>query len=350
VKHRLLASLAFGVLLAGCGSSSGSGAPDAAITQSTRTLLERIPDAPMNVAYSGTRHVSLHYAQDGVPNVLDYDENVASDGHGHFSIVPGQVTAPPMTDAQRQFFAILQERRDGFFYRYRDFRIRDWRTFLQNWRVVDTGSHEVVAGRSTDVLEVRRNEGTSTEGARVWYRAWIDPETALVLRADEFDASNRLVSHTEFLTFTLTPDLSGLALHGDRNPGAPFDPSADTTASLGFRVLVPTILPEGYRLERAESLSVGNAGEDSGTWARLGFGDGVDELFFLQTVAGEDQAQIAGHPGSGSIGPDAGPRSVRVFQVGLWTVVQGQFQGVRAVVMGKTDVPSLLRMLKSAVH
>jgi hypothetical protein len=335
------------VLLAGCGAHADVAAPGSNATagQTNRSFLERIPDAPMNVAYAGSRHVAIHYKQDGVPSLLEYDENVTSDGHGNFVVVPGQVTAPPMTTEQRQFFAILQERRDGFFYRYRDFRIRDWRTFQQNWRVVDTGLQESVAGRNSAVLEVRRLGGALDRGAADWYRAWIDPETGLVMRADEFDATDQLVSRTEFLTFTLTPDLSGVALHGDRNPGKPFDPTSDTTQSLGFRVLVPTILPDGYRLERSESLSVGGSGAESSTWARLAFGDGVEQLFFLQTTATAGASALAG-PNE----VDVGPKSVRIFQVGPWTVVQGQFNGVRAIVMGKAELASLLRMLKSAIN
>jgi hypothetical protein len=347
VRRRVLESLALCALITGCGSRSGAGAAasSATVSPSTRAFLEKIPDAPMTVAYSGSRQLTIHYTENGVASVLEYDEQVASDGAGHFAIVPGRVMSPPMTNEQREFFAILQERRDGFFYRYRDFRIRDWRTFQQNWRVSDTGTQELVAGRSTEVLEIRR-----IQSALEWYRAWIDPETGLVMRADEFDPSNQLVSRAEFTTFTLTPDLSSFSLHGDRIPGTPFDPASDTTGSLGFRVLVPTLLPDGYRLERAESLNVENAGSESGTWARLGFGDGVDELFFLQTAAAGHPSQAAGLPGSGSPGVDVGPRTVRVFQVGLWTVVQGQFLDVRAVVIGKTDLQSLLRMLKSAVH
>lgn len=335
------------ILLAGCGAHTDVAAPssNAPAGQTNRSFLEKIPDAPMNVAYAGSRHVAVHYAQDGVPSLLEYDEDVTSDGRGNFVVVPGRVTAPPMTTEQRQFFAILQERRDGFFYRYRDFRIRDWRTFLQNWRVVDTGLQESVAGRNSAVLEVRRLRGASDHGAFDWYRAWIDPETGLVMRAEEFDATDQLVSRTEFRTFTLTPDLSGVALHGDRSPGTPFDPASDTTQSLGFRVLVPTILPDGYRLERSESLSVGGSGAESSTWARLAFGDGVEQLFFLQTTATPGQSALAA-----SNEVDVGPKSVRIFQVGPWTVVQGQFNGVRAIVVGKAELASLLRMLKSAIH
>jgi hypothetical protein len=324
------------LVLGGCGSRADAGiaAEQARSVPPDQAFLERIPDAPMTVAYSGTRHVLLNYAQAGVPSVLAYDEEVFSDGHGQFAIVPGQVTAPAMNQDQAQLFAILQERRDGFFYRFRDFRIRDWRAFLRNWRVTDSGTQETVAGRSTEVLEIRHlRVGPS------WYRAWVDPTTALVMRAEEYDGSNTLLSRVEFLTFTLTPDLQGRPLHGDRNPATAFDPHSDTTGSLGFQVKVPTILPPGYQLERSESLSDGTS-----TWARLGFGDGVDEIFLLQSPVPSTPPPPGTPPEM-----DVGPRSVRVFQVGPWTVLQAKFSGMRTIVVGKADQQSLLRMLKSAV-
>jgi hypothetical protein len=335
--------------LSGCGTRAdvGPASSNAMTGQSTQAFLEKIPDAPMKVAYVGLRHFSLNYKQGEESRVLEYDENVTSDGRGKFSIVPGQVLSPRMTAEQSQIFAILQENRDGFFYRYRDFRIRDWKTFRQTWRVNDTGVQETIAGRDTAVLEIRRIQdgtGPSAMGRSTsnWYRAWIDPETGLVMRADEFDVTGALVSRVEFLTFTLTPDLSAAVLHGDRMPGVPLDMKSDTTGSLGFQVLTPTILPEGYRLEKAESLSDGTS-----TWARLVFGDGVEQLFFLQTLA------VPGQPGSAAglhRQVDVGPNSVLGFHVGAWTVLQGQFHDLRAIVVGKTDGASLARMLKSAAH
>jgi hypothetical protein len=321
-------------LLAGCspqtpGDAAMPGSVAGASVRS-RSFLERMPDAPMNVTFGGTRHVLMNYTEAGVPRVLEYDENVTSDGHGQFAIVPGAVSAPAMTNEQAQFFAILQEQRDGFFYRFRDFRIRDWNTFTQNWRINDPGVEEFVAGRRTIVIEVRRR----VPGAGGWYRAWIDPDTALVMRADEMDAAGALVSRVAFASFTLTPDLSAAPLHGDRSPGVAFDRDADNSALLGFQLLDPTILPAGYRFERAESLTAG-----SNTWARLTFGDGVEEMFFLQTMGQIGHADV-----------DIGPRSVQVFRIGPWTVLQGQFHDTLAIVVGKSDLPSLLRMLKSAIH
>jgi len=278
----------------------------------------------------------------------------------------------------------IQERRDGFFYRYRDFRIRDWNGFTRNWSAQDRGIRESVAGRVCTVLEFRRNRGASDRaedgGNGAFYRAWIDPETALVLRAEEFDASGSQVSLAEFRDFTLAPDFSSVELHADRSDPKPFDPDADTTASLGFPLLRPKILPEGYRLERAESVQTGSAsasgdspsaaaavprvgaattGGGAGTsgraepplgaaserWARIAYGDGVDEIFFLQGPV-SDAAEASASPED----LDLGSRYVRIFHVGPWTVLQGRFDRTRAIVMGKLSEETLLRMLKSAVR
>ncbi len=327
--------------LGGCGSSvdagpsPGSNAQNATAGSPPPPFLDNIPDAPTRVAYGGQRHVLVHYTVAGAPSTLEYDENVWSDGHGNFTIVPGQVTSPPMTTEQAQFFAILQESRDGFFYRHRDFRIRDLRLFLQNWSVSDTGQQETVAGRVGSVLEFRRIGGAAT-----WYRAWIDPQTGLVLRAEERDAGGQLVSRVEFSTFTLTPDFTGVALHGDRFAPTPLDSLTDTTAKIGFQVRVPSILPKGYRLESAEGLNDG-----TGNWARLAYGDGVEQVFFLETHLPPGQGG-----GTTPTDVDIGPKSVRIFRVGPWTVLQGRFNQDRVIVLGKVDETSLLRMLKSAIH
>ena len=100
-----------------------------------------------------------------------------------------------------------------------------------------------------------------------------------MLRSEERDGSGALVSRVEFVTFTLTPDLAGVALHGPRFPTAELNLRGDTIPQVGFQVHVPTILPRGYRLERAESVS-----DASGNWSRLAYGDGVEQVFLLQTL------------------------------------------------------------------
>lgn len=346
-------------------SADESARAAASSAASSLPFLQKIPDAPSSVAYSGERHVRLSFVVAGTPRTLEYDETVHSDGHGRFAIIPGKVTSPEMSADEAEFFAILQERRDGFFYRYRDFRIRDWNAFLRNWSAKDLGTREPVAGRDCAVLEFRRipvSTGPGPDSAHAGqddvdgggrYRAWVDTANGLVLRAEEYDAGGTRVGLVEFQGITLAPDLSNVALHADRSAPKILDLEAGTKAALGFEVLRPKILPDGYRLERAESVSADaqsgvGSGAGSGAderWARLAYGDGVEEIFFLQGLSPE-AAQASTSPAEA----DVGTRFVRVFRVGPWTVLQGQFDRTRAVVMGKVSEASLLRMLKSAIH
>jgi hypothetical protein len=298
-------------------------------------LLERIASAPMTVAYGGKRHVRIHYSIEGVPATLEYEEQVCSDGQGRSSIEPGTVVQPSMTRDEYELFSALQQARDGFFYRYRDFRIRDFQVFLQNWRVRDIDLQETVAGVETIVLEFRRIDGAPT-----WYRAWIDPRTALVLRAEEYASGNQIASMMEFLTFDLAPDLTGRRLESDQFARNPLDLRADTAAALGFRIRTPTAIPDGYRLDRAESTNDG-----TNTWVILTYTDGVDSLFFLQT---SDPQHQAGQPIPGEF--YVGPKVARGYHVGPWTVLQVRSGGERVLVLGKADSNGIERMLKSSMH
>ena len=299
------------------------------------SFLDRVVTAPRTVAYGGRRHVRIRYTVDGAPAHLEYDEQVWSDGQGRSAIVPGDVQRPKMSTEQLDLFQAMQEARDGFFYSYRDFRIRDLQLFLENWRVRDTGLQETVAGVPTSVLEFRR-----IDGSLPWYRAWIDPLTALVLRAEEHGEGNQLASSVEFLTFQLAPDTTGLGLQDDQFVRTPFDPASDTTASLGFQVRPPTLLPEGYRLERAESTTDG-----TNTWAILTYTDGVDSMFFLQSF---DPQLAAGQSPPGEY--NVGPKVARGYRFGPWTVLQLRSNGDRVSVIGKADSLAIERMLKSSMH
>ena len=337
---RAAALLALGAAsLVGCDASTGGAAsPGIQSAQSGPggpPFLDRIATAPMTVSYGGKRHVRVDYSDAGAPAVLDYEEQVWSDGHGRFAIVPGDVARPHMTTEQLDLFTTLQQARDGFFYRYRDFRIRDLALFLQNWRLIDTGRQEVVAGVTTSVLEFHRIDGSPT-----WYRAWIDPQTALVMKAEERSTGDRLLSLVEFVQFQLAPDTTGLGLEDDQFLRTPFDPQSNTVAQLGFQIRPPTLLPDGYRLERAESTSDGTH-----TWAILTYTDGVDSMFFLQSV---DPQTAGGQTPPGEY--DVGRKVARGFHFGPWTVLQVRSDADRMVVLGKAESLGIERMLKSSIH
>lgn len=323
--------------LGGCdaqsgGASSSGSVENATIGNPSLTFLDRVSSAPRTVAYGGKRHLKFKFSVEGTPTMLEYEEQVWSDGQGRSAIVPGKVHRPKMSTEQLDLFQAMQEARDGFFYRYRDFRIRDLTVFLQNWRVRDTGRQEVVAGVTTSLLEFRRIDGTVP-----WYRAWIDPVTALVLRAEEIGENGQLASTFEFETFQLAPDTSGLTLQDDQFVRTPFDPASDTVPTLGFQVRPPTVIPAGYRLERSESTSDG-----TNTWAILTYTDGVDTLFFLQTFDAGGGSPVGEY--------NVGPKVARGFRFGPWTVLQLRSYSDRVSVIGKADSDAIERMLKSSMH
>jgi hypothetical protein len=336
----------------GCGmqSSTPDGQPPAnspmvqtgvqtgAQSGATAPFLERIPDAPTSVAYSGTRRAYFEYAVNGVPKTLEYTERVFSDGHGKFTIIPGDVAQPAMSARELEVFRLLQESHEAFFFRHRDFRIRDLALFEHNYVVTDLGTQITVCGRPCAWVEVKsRIDGRET------FRAAIDPTNGLVMRSEEYSSAGQPLARVEFTEFTLAPDLSGIAFHEDI-PFEPLDLHRDTTPQLGFQVNAPTSIPAAYQLERADKVAAGGR-----NWARITYGDGVQELFVLDSVDPKraEEAQKAAQP----TGRTAHARdAVRVLHVGPWIVAEGEFGPRTLIVMGKTSEPVLLGMLQSALR
>ena len=317
----------------------GPGAPDApspaqAVVGSgspATALLERISEAPRAVAYQGTRRVSFEYELDGATTTLRYTERVLSTGDGRFAIDPIAIEAPAMSAREAELFLLMQKNREGFFYRYRDFRIDDLPAFLASYSIADEGGEPTIVGRACTELAIRRRRSAPT-----WYRAAVDAETGLVLRCEEIDdASGNVVARVEFLDLEIGPLDPALEseMHVDL-PSSALDLHADTVAQIGFRVLVPRALPEGFELARAERVD----DEEGRPWARLVYGDGASKLFLLHT-------EIAPEPGAAE--PEM--RSVRVFHVGPWVVAQGFLGRHRLIAMGKLEVATLLRTIESAL-
>jgi len=332
----LLAAL-LGFSSCGPGASTDAGTPGSNFAvghAAAPRFLERIPDAPSAIAYHGRRRVSSNWIVGNETKILDYVEEVWSDGLGKFLILPGAVSSPAMSAQQAQFFALLQEKRDGFFFRHRDFRVRDVALCLQNYAITDTGTTRRVAGRECTVLELRRNAPSES-----WYRAAIDPETGLVMSFEELTTSGRTLSRVEFEEFTLNADTSNVAVHGDVYPAAPFDPSVDTMTQLGFQARPARSLPAGYRFVKADSVS-----ENGQTWARLFYGDGVDQAFLLETQL--TPAQVQSDTARAS---KLGTRVLRVFHMGPWTMVECRIGARLFVAVAKVEESALQDMLKSAL-
>lgn len=340
----LIACAAIALPLAGCDTRAGLGtAPAASLpfttTSGSPSFLEKIPEAPMNTAYGGVRRVYFDYSVNDVPVTIDYTERVISDGHGQFTVIPLQVTQPAMSAQAQDLFKLLQMHREGFLYRHRDFRIRDLALFEQNYSVTDLGSPVTVCGRSCAWLEIRR-----LSGGQSYHRVAVDLANGLILRGEEFANAGQLEARVEFTEFTLTPDFAGVEFHAEQLAPHALDLNSDTAAQIGFEVHAPTLLPAAYQLEKSEMI-------DDGTqeWARLTYGDGAEQIFFLDSV-NLDAGGSSQNPTNPGNQPGAPKRTVHVFHFGPWIVAQGTIHSRRLIAVGKTDESALLRMLQSALR
>lgn len=328
----------------------------------TQQLLARIESSITEIAFHGERRVRMDYRVLGGERELEYVERVVSDGEGGFGMVVGEILSPAMTPDEEEFFRILQESRQGFFYRYRDFRIRDLALFQQGYTLRQTGL-ATICERPCVVLEVRHRERRGR-----WYRVAVDPRTGVVMRAEEHaGAANRIVASVEFEAFEEGSPAEEIALYQTRIERDRVDLTIDTVDQVGFQVLRPTLLPEGYRFEGADSMQ----DPDGRTWVRQVFADGVEHLFFLQSpvVDGfrplERGAALEGFgtsaaPGrtTGQTGPngelgtaeDLKDDRVTVAAVGPWTVVEGTVRGRSVVAIGKVVESELLQLVQSALE
>jgi hypothetical protein len=286
------------------------------------SLAGLLAHAPERVAHRGVRRIESHYAIDGAVHDIAYTEEIVTDGLGGFLIEPlsaiGEV--PPS-------FMHRLRMRIGFAFQYRDFRVRDLELFEDNYQFVRGGRPVIVAGRSASefVVKSRVNEGR-------FYTVAMDLATGLVLRCVEESAEGQVLASMEYLTFEDAPDLAGVAMYQRSNAEVDLDPQGDLYAELGFEPLIPTDVPEGYRLSRLSRVL-----DPTGRrWAKLTFTDGVESLFFLNA--------------GGSSMPD-GPTDdvVQVYEVGPISIAQGEVREQDLMGVGKVPTHALLSMLTSAL-
>jgi len=326
--------------LGGSGSTSpgGAGAPLVGFPRFGPDYFNRTLEAPFTVAFRGDRHVLTRTFEFDLMIQVEVLEDVVSDGTGKFGVKPLQLISPSVDTESMSSILDLHEAREGFFYRFRDFRVRDLGTFWLNYDVQHhVGQTVVVAGRTCERFDVQREDGT---GLR--YEVAVDPETSLVLEEKAFDGAE-LVHHNWFSTLYLNPDLSTVPL----NDGSSMWNEVDETTLLGMLnedLLIPTAPPTGYESEHlAFASDVGGTGT---TWVRSIYGDGLQQVFFLSqdTPAsvgnGGYQASAGGHEGD----------SVTAFSFGRWSIVEGHVRARKVLAFGRVDQEELLLMLQSAVE
>jgi hypothetical protein len=309
----------------GCGSSSDSSSTAAVVQNELATapsFLEQQTDAHETVRYRGERHIELY--QDGA-KVLDYTEEVGSDGEGRFALDILEVFSAQIDP---DLFRIAQGPRRSFHQRYRDVGIHDLKRALENYTVRVRDESVWVAGvECVDVeAQLRRGAGST-------YRMCIEPQTGLRLSSEERTQTGQLVRRMEFKRIDMDPDLSDLQLSRWRMPTVAVQGEGNAPA-VDFDILDPTLPPTGYTLLETTVI----VDPEGGEWVKLEYSDGIERVFLMHQEPVDSDL-----PGGASLG------RVDAMELGPWNVITGQVQGYSLLILGKAPKDDLLLMLQSAL-
>ena len=323
------------LLLSGCSQEADQGSPlitpptygpGTAVgggTQAGDPLLQVLVSKPEQVLHQGVRRVTL--AGDFAP--LVFTEEISCDGNGGFHLEPLEVISGHHDPA---LFLVLETGRAPFAFRYRDFRVETAERFIETHLVHERGAG-TVAGIETIRLDVNRREG----GEFNWV-VDVDPLSGLVLSSEEWRGQT-LLARVEYLSLDLQPDLTGLPIGDHLFDRTILDTSSDLATQLGYKVLLPTLLPHGFQLESA-SVMQPLPNDPLDKWIRTEFGDGLGRVVMLQRR--QDLSAIYNGEAQGE---------VRVDQIGAWTIVTGSLDAHEIILAGKVSETNLLEMLQSSL-
>ncbi len=310
------AALFFSALLsAACEARNG----DASSASSPGEGIQALPTIERmgETVHAGVRRVEIY--NDG--ETLVFRERLVVGGEGRFGLEP--LEAPSGVDADW----IYRQRIWGrYSFLYRDFAIRDWDLFLRNWRLVDLGEERVVAGRICARYLVERKDG----GKR--YDLAVDVETGLVLRSEERDGQGRLLALVEYESFDPQPDLQSAVWTKSLVDEHKLELGPGLRQELGDARL-PKRLPAGFELLEASQVMF-----QGRSWVKLVYGDGVESVFFLSTLASGVQASSA-TPGSQLV-------SARLGSV---NIVQAVLGSELLMAIGEMDEDKLADLVESAL-
>lgn len=334
-----VAGLALG--LAGCGDVSSGAATTSSSTPPvlhsglpSETLLRKMQHAATTVAYSGVRRIEQSWQVGETVYSTSYREEVASDGAGHFALHSLELIAPSVPPRQEELWRMLQESRDGFLFRYRDFRMHDVALMVTNYSPIATGVRSLVAGRECDELVFALRHGASFT-----YNLAVDHETGLVMRCEQLATDGRVMGLVEFESLELAPQFAAdYPWHESSNQE---EALPDTSASrLAVAVGFPPRLPEtdGGRFRLVETTIVRSPEPDGVgeiAWVKSTLTDGVEVVFVLHggsdpSLVSEDVMRVA---------PSVGP----------WNHVEGTLRGERFMALGRASADELLDLIASTL-
>ena len=309
--------------------------PAASATPAPRAILKMALDAPRLIDYEGTKIITalrngrmetVTVAESHKrPNLLRLEYLSPEDVAGRVIIDDG-TTARHYEPALNMLFE--------------DRSIQDaggpaaLTLLTRNYEIVLLGTDEVI-GRQAYVLSL------TPHAAGVQRQLWVDRLTGTVLRAEDRDASRGLVLTTYFSRISFSLNLPA-AYFRSRPPagartvslqtlgGGTLNP-AELQAQVGFPVLVPPALPEGYTFRGGAVSRFGSL-----VSAYLRYSDGGNIISFFEARAGSIGWPTAGVPVRVQSQPG------RFIDLGYFRVLIWEQRGLRITAVGTAPSDTLM--------
>jgi hypothetical protein len=272
VKRHLLAATATAALFfAACSPTTAVLDPN--LQQQAAAVLGSLQSLPDTVPHTGVRRVRSMRRLATHINEVEYREEVRVSSTGTYQVECLDVLASNF--AQPDEFVAMQNGREGFVHRYRDFRIRDVDLLLANYYVTQLGARMLVAGRACFTLVLVRRDDPNANDAIVSWSLAVDEQTGLVLRWRR-DLDGKLTDEGIYESIAYG-DPASFSPHVPTNDEMPITPQSDVRSIFGFDLTTPTLLPTFF--ERRERAAVTDPNGD--VWLKETFTDGVEVAFFL---------------------------------------------------------------------
>lgn len=154
----------------------------------------------------------------------------------------------------------------------RDFRVRDFELFYQNYTHVVFDTKAVLTGRPVYVADVKPKLLD-----RPWYTVWVDQETLITLKYLEFLPSGVLAAEMETLSIEYSPDLTGEVFELPAHSVQQEYSHQQVLSFAPFKLFTPTYLPAGFVHDSTRTSMLA-----SHPVVAFSYTDGVQELFFVQ--------------------------------------------------------------------
>lgn len=285
---------------------------------------------------------------DAIRTWTDYAGQKPIDVQERIRVAPGKGFALDLVDLREkgsksqsnevQWRALRYPQNAGYYYFFRDFRVRDAARATKNYTARPMGSI-VRNGRTLAIFDVLPRIAN-----RCWYRILVDVASGLALDHIEYDATGRVTS-------TMFYEPLATKLGAAAEPGLnkvkewwkpwmlvqEFSKLSSATKALPFTARIPTMLDAGFALQTVRTT---RADSQSEPYLVLVYDDGIATRILAQNkVAPADRWPIKFQATS------AGDVPVLNYRLGPHAQFVARYKGVQFLAVGSFPLPGIPSML-----